>query len=539
MTRPDRSRIARRMGDSPTLQGRLLLIIGLRRRPAVAGAARIVRMSLLGPAVGSGSGPKQTANSMPTYDVYQSPLVTRYASREMCELFGARHRIRTWRRLWLALAEAQRRAGLKITARQINQLKRTIDDIDFAAAARHEKRTRHDVTAHIRAWGDVAPDARGILHLGATSAYVVDNADLIIQRDALRLIADWLANVVNAFASFAKKYRAMPTLGLTHYQPAQVTTVGKRAALWCYDFVRDLDEVEHRLASLRFRGVKGTTGTQASFLELCGGNHAKVLRLEADVARQLDFREVEPITGQTYSRKVDAQMVATLGGVATSVHKFANDMRLLANRKEVEEPFEKSQVGSSSMAYKRNPMRCERATGLARFVLSLVQSPLQTAAEQWFERTLDDSANKRLSIPEAFLATDGMLKLVTNVARDLVVYPKVIEARLREELPFMATENILMAAASAGGDRQELHEKIRRHSHAAAARVKMEGKDNDLLERLRGDPAFAGVNLRNVTNPKRFVGRAPQQVDEFIKQYVAPIRRRYRQALSRESELSV
>ena len=377
--------------------------------------------------------------------------------------------------------------------------------------------------AHLYAWGDVAPEARAILHLGATSAFVVDNADLIIQRDALRLIAGWLANAIDALAKFAKKHRALPTLGLTHYQPAQVTTVGKRAALWCYEFVRDLEEVEHRLATLRFRGVKGTTGTQASFLELCGGDHAKVLRLERDVARRLDFREVEPITGQTYSRKVDAQMVAALAGVATSVHKFANDIRLLANQKEIEEPFEKTQVGSSAMAYKRNPMRCERATGLARFVLSLLQSPFQTAAEQWFERTLDDSANKRLSVPEAFLATDGMLGIITNVARGLVVYPKVIKAHLQAELPFMATENILMAAVSAGGDRQELHEKIRQHAQDAAARVKGEGRENALLDRLRQDPAFTGVNLKDVTNARHYVGRAPQQVDEFIKKEVDPI----------------
>jgi len=476
---------------------------------------------------------------VPNQDVYESQLVARYASREMCELFGARRRIITWRRLWLALAQAQQRAGLGVTAAQINQLRRTLEQIDFKAAARYENRFRHDVMAHLYAWGDLAPKARGILHLGATSAYVVDNADLIIMRDAMRLIADWLANVIDALATFAKRHRALPALGFTHFQPAQVTTVGKRAALWCYDFVRDLDEMEHRLASLRFRGVKGTTGTQASFLELCGGSHEKVKRLEKDVAGQFDFSSVEPITGQTYSRKVDAQVVCAVGGVATSVHKFANDIRLLCNLKEIEEPFEKSQIGSSAMAYKRNPMRCERATGLARFVLSLVHSPLQTAAEQWFERTLDDSANKRLSVPEAFLATDGMLKIVANVARGLVVYPKVIDARLRAELPFMASENILLAAVSAGGDRQELHERIRRHSQAAAQRVKLEGKDNDLLERLRADSAFVKVNLREVTSPKRYVGRAPQQVDEFVKAYVTPIRRRYRLVLARETELSV
>lgn len=476
---------------------------------------------------------------MPDHNVYQSPLVARYASTAMAELWGARHRIVTWRRLWLALAKAQRRAGLKITETQIKQLERTLETIDFAAAARHEKRLRHDVMAHLHAWGEIAPKAIGILHLGATSAFVVDNADLMIQRDALRLIAAWLANVIDALAGFAKKYRAMPTLGFTHFQPAQVTTVGKRAALWCYDFVRDLEEIEQRLDGLRFRGVKGTTGTQASFLDLMNGSDAKVLKLEKDVARALDFEQIEPITGQTYSRKVDARIVCGLGSIATSVHKFANDVRLLAHLKEMEEPFEKKQVGSSAMAYKRNPMRCERATGLARFVLSLVQSPLQTAAEQWFERTLDDSANKRLTMPEAFLATDGMLKLVTNVARGLVVYPKVIRAHLDAELPFMATESILMAAASAGGDRQKLHERIRQHAQAASARVKQDGLDNDLLDRLRADPAFAKVNIRKATDPKLFVGRAPKQVDEFIRAYVTPIRRRYRTELCLDAELSV
>jgi len=476
---------------------------------------------------------------MPDNTVYQSPLVTRNASREMSELFGARHRILTWRKLWCALAEGQRDAGLPVSARQITRLKSTLEDVDFKRAARYEKELRHDVMAHLRAWGDAAPEARGILHLGATSAYVVDNADLIIMRDAMHLIAGWLAAVIDALGRFAKKHRSMPTLGLTHYQPAQVTTVGKRAALWCYDFVRDLDEVEHLIDTLRLRGLKGATGTQASFLELLGGDHAKVVRLEANVAKRLGFKKIEPITGQTYSRKVDARVVSALGQVAVSVHKFANDIRLLSNLKEIEEPFEHEQVGSSAMPYKRNPMRCERATGLARFVLSLVQSPLQTAAEQWFERTLDDSANKRLSVPEAFLATDGMLRLVANVSRELVVYPKVIESHLRAELPFMASENIMMAASARGGDRQELHERIRRHAQEAAARVKMEGRSNDLIDRLRGDSAFEGVDFADVLYPGRYIGRAPQQVDEFVKAYVTPIRRRYRTALERDSGLHV
>ncbi|MEK6798058.1 MAG: adenylosuccinate lyase [Planctomycetota bacterium] len=476
---------------------------------------------------------------MDRFDTYCCPLVSRYASREMCELFGERRRIRLWRELWLALAKAQHRAGLPVTLKQIKQLERTIDEIDFEAASRYEKRLRHDVMAHIHAWGDLAPDAKPILHLGATSAYVVDNADLIIMRDGLGLLADWLAAVINALGLFAKKYRSLPTLGFTHFQAAQPTTVGKRAALWCYDFVRDLDELEHCRESLRFRGVKGTTGTQASFLDLCGGSHAKVRRMEADVARRMGFTKVEPITGQTYSRKVDARVIGTLAGIAASVHKACNDVRLLSHLKEIEEPFEEQQVGSSAMAYKRNPMRCERATGLARLVLSLATSPLQTAAEQWFERTLDDSSNKRVSIPEAFLATDGILRIMVNVFRELVVYPKVIETHLRAELPFMATENILMAGVAAGGDRQELHERIRRHSQAAARRVKVDGGENDLLGRIAADPAFGRVDLRRVLNPRDYVGRAPQQVDEFVAEFVAPIRRRYKKALAQTSELNV
>ncbi len=470
---------------------------------------------------------------------FQSPLVTRYASAEMCELFGERNRILTWRRIWLALVEAQRRAGLNISAKQIAELKRTLDQIDFEKAANHEQRLRHDVMAHLHAWGDVAPGARGILHLGATSADIVDNADLIILRDALRLIAVWLANAVDTLADFAKEHRDVPTLGFTHFQPAQVTTVGKRASLWCYDFVRDLEEVEHRLAGLRFRGIKGATGTQASFLSLVGNDPAKVMALEMEIAKQFGFDAVEPVTAQTYSRKVDAQVLAVLGYVAAGVHKIANDVRLLAHLKEIEEPFTESQVGSSAMPYKRNPMLCERATGLARFVISLVQSSLQTAAEQWLERTLDDSANKRLCVPEAFLATDAMLRIVICVARGLVVYPKVIESRLRAELPFMATEEILLAAASAGGDRQELHERIRRHAQAAAARVKQEGLENDLLDRLKKDAAFASVKLDDVTDPQSFVGLASRQVDDFLRHFVGPIRRRYAKDLGSKVEITV
>ncbi len=476
---------------------------------------------------------------MSDYKAYESPLVTRYASREMAELFGERTRILTWRRIWLALAKAEHAAGLPVTPQQISQLEKTIEEIDFESAAKHEKRLRHDVMAHLHTWGEIAPEARGILHLGATSADIVDNADLIIMRDALRLLAGWLAAVIDALGEFADKHRALPTLGFTHYQPAQVTTVGKRATLWCWDFVRDLEEIEQRIGKLRFRGIKGATGTQASFLELCSGNAEKVLQLEREVARHFGFDEVEPVTGQTYSRKVDAQAVCALGGIAASVHKFANDIRLLQNLKEIEEPFEDEQVGSSAMAYKRNPMRCERATGLARYVISLVSSPLHTAAEQWFERTLDDSSNKRIVVPEAFLGADAILRIVTNVVRGLVVYPKVIETHLQAELPFMATENILMAAVEAGGDRQDVHERIRRHAQEAAKHVKLEGGDNDLLERLRKDAAFAKIDLTKVMDPARYVGLAPQQVDSFVKDFVVPIRIRYKTELDRKAELHV
>jgi len=473
------------------------------------------------------------------HELYASPLVARNASERMSRLFGAEHRIATWRRLWIALAEAQRELGLPISAKQIAALKRAAGRINFAAAARYEAKLRHDVMAHLHAFGDAAPAARGILHLGATSCFVVDNADLIIMRDALRLIADWLAGCIDRLAKFAKKHRALPTLGFTHYQPAQLTTVGKRAALWCWDLVRDLEEVETRIERLHFRGVKGATGTQASFLALFDGSHAKVQRLEKLVAKAFDFKLFEPVTGQTYSRKVDAQVAAALAGIAQSVHKYANDMRLLGNLKEIEEPFEEGQVGSSAMAYKRNPMRMERATGLARLVLSLATSPQMTAAEQWLERTLDDSANKRVSIPELFLATEGMLRLVHNVAGGMVVYPKVIAARVAAELPFIATENILMAAAKAGWDRQDAHERIRKHSQAAAKEVKQHGRPNDLLDRLAGDEAFAKLDLKKVLDAKLYTGRAADQVDSFVKSYLRPMRRRYSSMKNAESELSV
>jgi adenylosuccinate lyase len=475
-----------------------------------------------------------------SHDTYESPLATRNASPEMLRLFSPRHKFGLWRRLWLELARTQKELGIdRISDEALRQMESKLDEIDFDKAAAWEKRLRHDVMAHVHTFEETASAAKGIIHLGATSQYVVDNADLIIMRDGLKLLAGRLANAIDALADFAGKWKDLPTLGYTHYQPAQLTTVGKRATLWAQDLVLDLEEIEHRIATLKFRGVKGTTGTQASFLALFDGDHDKCERLDRMVTQRFGFAESFAVTGQTYPRKVDAAVVNSLAGVGASVHKFANDVRLLAGMKQIEEPFEEEQVGSSAMAYKRNPMRCERATGLARFVISLASSPLQTAAEQWFERTLDDSSNKRLSIPEAFLAIDGCLQIVVNVARGLVVYPKVIEAAVMAELPFMATEEILMAAVRAGGDRQELHERIRRHSLAAAEAVKMHGRANDLLDRIRADVAFAKVNLGDVMDPKRFVGRAPEQVAAFVKNVVVPIRQRYREQLGQEVELKV
>ncbi len=472
-------------------------------------------------------------------DHYVSPLVERNASAEMAELFSARAKFGTWRRLWLELAKAQKKLGLNIRQSQIRQMSRRLDDIDFRKAAKFEKEFRHDVMAHVHTFAAAAPKAAPIIHLGATSCYVGDNADLIIMREALELVAAKVAAVINLLARFAKRHRDLATLGFTHYQPAQLTTVGKRATLWCYEFVMDLQEIEHRLEMLPFRGVKGTTGTQASFLALFDGNHSKVKQLDKAVAAAFGFKKICTVTGQTYQRKIDMLIVNCLVSVAQSAHKFCNDLRLLANLKEMEEPFEKSQIGSSAMAYKRNPMRCERATGLSRFVMSLASSPPMTAAEQWLERTLDDSANRRIVLPEAFLAVDGILEILINVTSGLVVYPRVIAARVAAELPFMATESILMAAVKAGGNRQELHERIRLHSQAAAAQVKRFGRGNDLIDRLKADVAFEKVDFEKVLDPKDYVGRAPQQVDEFIREVVTPIRRRYRRHLSRKVELNV
>jgi adenylosuccinate lyase len=458
----------------------------------------------------------------------------------MLRLFSPAHKFGLWRRLWLELARCQRELGLeRITSQALQEMEARLDDIDFDKAAQHEKRLRHDVMAHVHTFEEAAPAAKGIIHLGATSQFVVDNADLIIMREAMRLLSGRLAGAIDALAGFAQKWRDLPTLGYTHFQPAQLTTVGKRATVWAQDLVMDLEELEHRIQTLRFRGVKGTTGTQASFLSLFDGDHEKVEALDRRVTERFGFSASFAVTGQTYPRKVDAQVVSALAGIAASVHRFCNDIRLLAGLKQLEEPFEAEQVGSSAMAYKRNPMRCERATGLARFVISLSTSPLQTAAEQWFERTLDDSANKRLAIPEPFLAIDGCLLILIDVARGLVVYPRTIAAAVQAELPFMATEDILMAAVRAGGDRQALHERIRHQALAAAEQVKIHGHSNDLIDRLRADPAFAGVQWAQVLDPTRYTGRAPEQVDGFIQCIVAPVRIRYKSTLSEPVSLRV
>lgn len=473
-------------------------------------------------------------------DTYESPLAARNASKEMLRLFSPQHKFGLWRRLWVELARSERELGItRITDEAIRQMEAKVDEIDFARAADWEKRLRHDVMAHVHTYEEVAPAAKGIIHLGATSQYVVDNADLIIMRDGMKLLAGRLASAIDALATFAVKWKDLPTLGYTHFQPAQLTTVGKRATLWAQDLALDLEELEYRISTLRFRGVKGTTGTQASFLSLFDGNHDKCDELDRMVTKRFGFDASFVVTGQTYPRKVDSAIVSSVGGIAASVHKLCNDIRILAGLKQLEEPFEAEQVGSSAMAYKRNPMRCERATGLSRFVISLTSSPMLTAAEQWFERTLDDSSNKRLSVPEPFLAIDGALMIVVNVARGLVVYPKTIEAAVMAELPFMATEEILMAGVRAGGDRQELHEVIRKHSLAAAEQVKMHGKPNDLIARLKGDPSMAKVDLGQVMDPSAYIGRAPHQVTEFIKTVVEPIRQRYKSQLSAAAELRV
>jgi adenylosuccinate lyase len=473
------------------------------------------------------------------HDIYDNPLITRYASPEMARLWSAQRRHGLWRQLWVWLAEAEAELGLAITPTQIAELREHVDTIDFAVADQYERQLRHDVMAHVHAYGDQCPTARPIIHLGATSCYVTDNGDLLLLRDAFELTCRRLAEAIDALARFAVTYRDLPTLSFTHMQPAQPTTVGRRACLWAYDLALDLAEFEHRLATLKARSVKGTTGTQASFLALFGGDHAKVRRLERIVAEKMGFAESYAITGQTYPRKIDAQVLDVLAGIAASASKAGADIRILAHRKEIEEPFEKDQIGSSAMAYKRNPMRCERMCSLARYVLSLQSSPNATLAGQWLERTLDDSANRRLVLPQAFLAIDAVLLLYRNVAEGLVVYPEVIARNLREELPFMATENILMAAVAAGGDRQDLHERIRQHSQAAAAEVKQHGRANDLMARLAGDSAFATVDLNAAVDPHDLVGRSPQQVDDFVAEVVAPIRKRYANLKTAAAQIKV
>jgi adenylosuccinate lyase len=460
-----------------------------------------------------------------TDERWQSPLSSRYASPAMQTLWGEPHRVGLWRRLWLALAEAERELGLDISEQALEQMRTHLDDADLATAGRYERRFRHDVMAHIHAFGDQAPAARPYLHLGATSAFVTDNADLLVMRDGLRLLLGRLIAVLGALEGFALRHASLPCLAYTHFQPAQLTTVGKRAALWMQDLALDVEEAGRRIDTLRFRGCKGTTGTQASFLQLFGGDHEKVRELDRRVTAKLGFQQSIPVSGQTYTRKIDSTVLDTLSGIAQSAGKFAGDLRLLQHEGEIFEPFEAEQIGSSAMAYKRNPMRAERISGLARFVISLQANTGQTAATQWLERSLDDSANRRLTLPEAFLATDAILVLATNIAAGLEVRSDVILARVRDQMPFMATERWLLLGVAAGGDRQSLHEVIRRHSLAVAERVSR-GEPNDLLERLAADPAFAGVPataLQAELQPGNYTGRAAQQVSEFIDEYLRPL----------------
>ncbi|MDO4551537.1 MAG: adenylosuccinate lyase [Planctomycetia bacterium] len=471
------------------------------------------------------------------YTEYRNPLISRYASKQMSSIWSEQRKFSTWRRLWVALAEAEAELGLPITETQLEELRANVDNINFPLAEEYERKLRHDVMAHVHTYGDLCPSAHGIIHWGATSCFVTDNTDVILLRDSLLLIQARLLDAMRALAEIAKKFRDLPCLAFTHLQPAQPTTVGKRACLWLYDLVLDMEDLQHRLNTLRTRGLKGTTGTQASFFALFNGDHAKVRELERRVNQKMGFSESFAVTGQTYPRKLDSKILDVLSGIAQSTHKFATDLRILAHRKEMEEPFEKNQIGSSAMAYKRNPMRSERICSLARFIMSLQNSPPATVATQWFERTLDDSANRRLVLPQAFLALDAILILLRNVVDGMVVYPKVIEKNLRAELPFMATENIMMAAVAAGGDRQELHEHIRQHSHAAGAIIKQEGGENDLISRLEADPLFAGINLDATLDPSLYVGRAPQQVDEFLEEIIAPIFSKFKNITAEKQDI--
>ena len=476
-------------------------------------------------------------------NTYESPLASRYASEEMLYLFSPDKKFSTWRKLWIALAKAERGLGLDITDAQISEMEQHIYDIDYDYAAQMEKQLRHDVMAHVHAFGKVAPSAMPIIHLGATSCYVGDNTDVILMREGLELVRAGLVNVVARLSEFADKYKSLPTLGFTHFQPAQLTTVGKRASLWINEFLMDLDEVEYRISTLHLLGSKGTTGTQASFMELFDGNHGHIKKMEEMIAKEMGFTNgVVPVSGQTYSRKMDSGVLATLSGIAQSASKFATDMRLLSHLKELEEPFEGKQIGSSAMPYKRNPMRSERICSLARYVMADAMNPVMTASSQWFERTLDDSANKRISVPEAFLATDAILNICINVVTGIKVYEKVIEKRINEELPFMATENIMMDAVKRGGDRQELHEQIRVHSIAAGAVVKEQGLPNDLVSRIASDPMFglSEDEIRSNLDSHAYIGRAPEQVADFIANYVQPVLDKYKEDIKKEtSELKV
>ena len=474
-------------------------------------------------------------------DRYDSPLSGRYASKEMQYIFSQDKKFITWRRLWIALAEAERELGLNITEEQIAELKEHVNDINYDVAVAREKEVRHDVMSHVYAYGVQCPKAKGIIHLGATSCYVGDNTDIIIMTEGLKLVKKKLLNVMSKLADFAEKYKALPTLAFTHFQPAQPTTVGKRATLWLMELKLDYDDVCYMIDSMKLLGSKGTTGTQASFLELFDGDHEKIKKIDKLIASKMGFTDCFPVSGQTYSRKVDSRVLNVLAGIASSAHKFSNDIRLLQHLKEVEEPFEKSQIGSSAMAYKRNPMRSERIASLSRYVMSDLMNPYITAATQWFERTLDDSANKRLSVPEAFLAIDGILDLYMNVADGLVVYEKVIEKHIMAELPFMATENIMMDAVKRGGDRQELHEKIRTLSMEAGRNVKERGLDNNLLELIAAEPSF-GITLEELKKqmePSKYTGRSKEQVEDFLKEVIRPILEENKEELGLEAEINV
>ena len=475
------------------------------------------------------------------YENYVSPFSTRYASKEMQYIFSAEKKFTTWRKLWVALARAEHKLGLPVSQEQVEELQAHVNDINFAVAEAREKEVRHDVMSHVYAYGQQCPNAAGIIHLGATSCYVGDNTDVILMREALQVVHRKLVNVIDLLGKFAEEYKALPCLAYTHLQPAQPTTVGKRATLWCNELVMDLEEVEYRIKNLKLLGSKGTTGTQASFLELFEGDEEKIKKLEQYICEEMGFDGVVPVSGQTYSRKMDSQVVCTLAGIAQSCSKFSNDLRILQNFKEMEEPFEAHQIGSSAMPYKRNPMRSERITSLARYVMCDSLNPMFTSATQWFERTLDDSANKRISVAEGFLAVDSILNIMLNVCDGLVVYPKVIAQRLNRELPFMATENIMMQAVKKGGNRQQLHERLREHSMAAAKVVKEEGKENDLIDRIVGDPAFqlTREEIEKVLVPSNFVGRSVHQVEEFIADYVQPIRDANKDVLNEKAQLSV